>query len=268
MKPPEIRIIDTHTHICDPSFDIDREEVLQRAADAGVGAVIAVGENLDDARRNLDLAEKHPMICPAAGLYPTILDLDQAEQMHAFIRRERTSLVAIGEVGLDFWIVKEEAHKELQKEILKGFVQLSRELDLPLNIHSRSAGRHAVALLLENGATRVQMHAFDGKASAALPAVEAGYFFSIPPSVVRSRQKQKLVKHLPLSCLLVETDSPVLGPDPKQRNEPANITLAIKAIAELKSVAVEEVLKAVGENTRRLYGRRVFDYRPHVEHSV
>jgi TatD DNase family protein len=253
----EHKIVDTHTHICDSSFDADRGEVLHKAAAAGVGAVIAVGENMDDARRNIELAGKHPMIRPAAGLYPTILDPDQAEQMHSFIRQERAKLVAIGEVGLDFWVVKEEAHKELQKEILKGFINLSQELDLPLNIHSRSAGRHAVALLLEHGATRVQMHAFDGKASAALPAVEAGFFFSIPPSVVRSRQKQKLVKHLPLSCLLVETDSPVLGPDPKQRNEPANITLAIKAIADLKSAGKKEVLEAVSKNTRRLYGNIV-----------
>lgn len=256
MAKPEI--IDTHAHICDSSFDADRDEVLRKAAAAGVGAVIAVGENMYDARRNIELAGRHPLIRPAAGLYPTILDPDQAEQMHAFIRRERHRLVAIGEVGLDFWVVKEEPQKELQKEILKGFINLSQELDLPLNIHSRSAGRHAVALLLEHGATRVQMHAFDGKASAALPAVEAGFFFSIPPSVVRSRQKQKLVRHLPLSCLLVETDSPVLGPDPKQRNEPANITQAIKAIIELKSIGEDEVLAAVGANTRRLYGNIVF----------
>jgi TatD DNase family protein len=98
------------------------------------------------------------------------------------------------------------------------------------------------------------MHAFDGKAGAALPAVEAGYFFSIPPSVVRSRQKQKLVKRLPLSCLLIETDSPVLGPTPDERNEPANIRQSIKAIAELKDVSEEEVIVAVCENTERLYG--------------
>ena len=207
-----------------------------------------------DARRNIELADEHPMIFPAAGLYPTILDLDQAEQMHSFIRSERLKLVAIGEVGLDFWIVKEASQKEIQKEILNGFISLSKELDLPLNIHSRSAGRHAVALLLENGATRVQMHAFDGKASAALPAVEAGFFFSIPPSVVRSRQKQKLVKHLPLSCLLVETDSPVLGPEPSERNEPANISVSIKTIAELKNVNEREVIESVAENTKRLYG--------------
>ena len=101
------------------------------------------------------------------------------------------------------------------------------------------------------------MHAFDGKAGTALPAVEAGYFFSIPPSVVRSRQKQKLVRQLPLSCLLIETDSPVLGPTPNERNEPANILQSIKAIAVLKDVAEEEVMAAVSENTQRLYGRLV-----------
>jgi TatD DNase family protein len=254
MIIPTHKLVDTHTHICDSSFDADRGEVLHNAAAAGVGAIIAVGEDMADARRNIQLADEHPMIFPAAGLYPTILDLDQAAQMHSFIRSQRSKLVAIGEVGLDFWVIKEEPQKELQKEILKGFIDLSKELDLPLNIHSRSAGRHAVALLLEAGATRVQMHAFDGRASAALPAVEAGFFFSIPPSLVRSRQKQKLVKHLPLSCLLVETDSPVLGPDPNQRNQPANITIAIKAIAELKGINEEKVIEAISENTIRLYG--------------
>jgi len=254
MIIPTHKLVDTHTHICDSSFDADRGKVLQQAAAVGVGAIIAVGEDMADARRNIELADKHPMICPAAGLYPTILDLDQAQQMHAFIRIQRSKLVAIGEVGLDFWVVKEEDQKKVQKEIFKGFIDLSKELDLPLNIHSRSAGRHAVALLLEAGATRVQMHAFDGKASAALPAVEAGFYFSIPPSLVRSRQKQKLVKHLPLSCLLAETDSPVLGPDPNQRNEPANVTIAIKAIAELKGINEEKVIEAISDNTIRLYG--------------
>jgi TatD DNase family protein len=248
------KLVDTHAHICDPTFDADRTEVLRRAAAAGVGAVIAVGENISDAHKNIELAAEHPMLRPAAGLYPTILDLDQAEQMNSFIRRERSRLVAIGEVGLDFGVVKENADKEIQRDIFKGFIALSQELDLPLNVHSRSAGRHAVALLLECGAARVQMHAFDGKASAALPAVEAGYFFSIPPSVVRSRQKQKLVKSLPLSCILLETDSPVLGSDPKERNEPANVTTSLKAIAELKNVTVEQVMEAVAENTKRLYG--------------
>jgi TatD DNase family protein len=248
------KLVDTHAHICDPGFDKDRDEVLARARDAGVEAIIAVGEDLGDAHKNLDLTEKHPLLKPAAGLYPTHLDLNQAYEMSAFIRCYHARLTAIGEVGLDYWAVREDAQKEVQREIFKIFIELSKELNLPLNIHSRAAGRHAVDLLLEYNARLVQLHAFDGKAGAALPAVEAGYYFSVPPSVVRSRQKQKLVKRLPLSCLLVETDSPVLGPAATERNEPAHISIAIQAIAQIKDIAVAEVLAAVSENTARLYG--------------
>lgn len=247
-------LVDTHAHLCDVIFDADRTEVLERAQKVGVTAVIAVSETLADAHRNLELAQNHALLRPAAGLYPTHLDLADAEAMMALIHKERRRLWALGEVGLDYWKVKEETEREVQQEIFGSFIDLAMELDLPLNVHSRSAGRQAVALLLERKACRVQLHAFDGKAVTALPAVEAGYFFSIPPSVVRSRQKQKLVRQLPLSCLLVETDSPVLGPSPNERNEPANVVMAIDAIAELKNISKEEVIEAVSENTCRLYG--------------
>lgn len=254
LDPLRPEIIDTHAHICDAVFDSDREAALERARAAGVSAIIAVGEDLSDAQRNLSMAEAHPILKPAAGLYPTHLDPDQAEAMASLIRRERARLIAIGEVGLDYWVIKEESQKEIQKEIFTKFIGLSRELDLPLNVHSRSAGRHAVALLLEQGATKVQLHAFDGKAGFALEAVEAGYFFSIPPSIVRSRQKQKLVKRLPLSSLLIETDSPVLGTRPGERNEPVNALISVSAIAGIKDISKEEVIDVVRENTHRLYG--------------
>jgi TatD DNase family protein len=246
-------LIDTHAHLCDPVFDPDRAQVLQKAEAAGIAAVIAVGEDLKDARKNLELAGLYPMIRPAAGLYPTFIDLALAAEMREFIRSNKEQLAAIGEIGLDYWMVKDEPDREVQREIFRGFIELGKEFDLPLNVHSRSAGRHAVAVLLEASASKVQLHAFDGKTSAALPAVEAGYFFSIPPSIVRSEQKQKLVKRLPLSCLLIETDSPVLGPVPQVRNEPANAVLAVKAIAELKGISEAEVMEAVVENTRKLY---------------
>lgn len=250
---PSAKIIDTHAHLCDPVFDHDRREVLARAREVGLIAVISVGEDLLDARRNLELASVHPLIRPAAGLYPTILDQSQAEAVMHLIRRERERLVAIGEVGLDYWKVKEISGRDLQREIFAGFIDLAKELDLPLNVHSRSAGRHAIALLLERDAKKVQLHAFDGKVGNAQAAVEAGYFFSIPSSIIRSRQKQKLVQRLPLSSLLVETDSPVLGPRGGERNEPFNVMMALSAIAQIKRITEKEVMEAVLENTHRLY---------------
>ena len=212
---------------------------------------------MQDARTNLELAKQYPMLKPAAGLYPGVLDQDQAMALVDFIRKKRSDLVAIGEVGLDHWMVKTPDEKALQQSLFREFIRLSVELDLPLNVHSRSAGRKVVAMLTAEGARRVQLHAFDAKASAAMPAVAAGYFFSIPPSVVRSRQKQKLVKALPLEALLLETDSPVLGPDPGERNEPANVNVVVAAIARIKQVAPEAVVEAAARNTIALYGDRI-----------
>jgi TatD DNase family protein len=248
------KIIDTHTHLCDPVFDKDRAEVIQRAREVGVAAIVLVSEVLADARKNLELAATYPGLLPAAGLYPTHLDIQLAEEMCGFIRTKRSLFFAVGEVGLDYWAVKEELQREVQRQIFKSFIDLSLELKLPLNVHSRSAGRHAIALLLEQGARKVQLHAFDGKAATALQAAEAGFFFSIPPSVVRSRQKQKLVKRLPLSCLLIETDCPVLGPSPQERNQPSNAVIAVDAISEIKGISRAEVAEAAYQNTLRLYG--------------
>lgn len=253
-------LFDTHAHLCDPAFEGDRDEVLERARRAGVGSIVAVGEDLQDARFNLALAREYPWIVrAAAGLFPTNLDLGQAEELERWIRRHADDLIAIGEVGLDFWKVEGEDDRAVQREIFERFVLLAIELDLPLNVHSRSAGAATVELLLDSGVSRVQLHAFDGRASKALPAIEAGFFLSIPPSVVRSRQKQKLVRHVPLQNLLLETDSPVLGVEPGERNEPANLTLALRAVADLKGVHPQAIAEATRDNAIRLYGRALLN---------
>jgi TatD DNase family protein len=248
-------LFDAHAHLAAPDFAGDLQEVLARAGAAGVRGIVVVGETLEEAERILDLSTRHPLVKPAAGLYPTILDPGAAEAVVTFVRRHAAQLVAVGEVGLDHWAVKEEGGWKIQEEILAKFISVSNELDLPLNVHSRSAGGHTIAFLRERGARRVLMHAFDGKASTALEGVRAGYCFSIPPSVVRSAQKQKLVRHVPLEYLLLETDSPVLGPDPAVRNEPQNVRIACQAVADLKGLLPEEVGRVTTENACRLFPR-------------
>jgi TatD DNase family protein len=250
-----MQLVDAHAHLCAPEFAGELPAVLEAAAAAGVTRVLAVGETLEDARRNLELADRFPMVRPCAGLFPTILDEAAAEAMAAFIRQRRDRLVGIGEVGLDHWMVRDEAEREVQRKILARFVLLANELDLPLNVHSRSAGRATIQFLRQQGARRVLLHAFDGKASSAQEGIAAGYSFSVPPSVVRSAQKQKLVRALPLDRLLLETDSPVLGPDPARRNEPKNAVEACRAVAELKGVAIDEVAAITTANARALFPR-------------
>jgi TatD DNase family protein len=237
------------------AFADDLEAVLQRAATRGVRAILTVSETLEEAQHILALAERYPLLKPCAGLYPTIIDRQAALAMLDFIRQHQDQLVAIGEVGLDYWKVQDADAREVQREILAQHIALSRELDLPLNVHSRSAGRHTIAWLREHEAQRVLMHAFDGKVSAAMAGIEAGYYFSVPPSIVRSPQKQKLVRHLPLERLLLESDSPVLGPEREQRNEPCNVWLACEHIATIKGVSAEDVAHITTTNARTLFPR-------------
>ena len=254
MSDTQTMIADTHAHLTSPEFDADLRAVVERARQWGVTAIATVSEDLADAQRVVQLSREYPSIHAAAGLSPANLDREQAQAVCAFIRQQRHALVAIGEVGLDYWVVQDHGDRELQREIFSSFIDLSVELGLPLNVHSRSCGGPTIEMLLERGAQKVQLHAFDGKASRALPGVEAGYLLSIPPSIVRSRQKQKLVEVLPLSALLVESDSPALGPQAQERNEPANVLVAIDSISQIKGVSRQQVIETIAANTQRLYG--------------
>ena len=251
-------MFDTHAHLCDPAFNEDLDEVIERAVVAGVTGVIAVGETLEDAEANLALADRYPgFVHPAAGLFPTILDEKKATELERWMRDRAERWIAVGEVGLDHWKVQDESERRMQERIFHRFVVLAADLDIPVNVHSRAAARPTVDRLIEWGARKVQFHAFDGRAVKAEPAVEAGYFFSVPPSIVRSRQKQKLVARVPLDNLLLETDSPVLGVDPRARNEPAEVATSLTAIAKIKGLSESEVRERVLNNTVRLYGERI-----------
>ncbi|MFC2172812.1 TatD family hydrolase [Acidobacteriota bacterium] len=253
-------IIDVHTHLHADVFDEDRAEVMGRAREAGVKAILLMGEGPGDNDRVLDVAGADPFLYPCLGYHPDRLEGKGVEESLRLVQENLPDLAAVGEVGLDFWRAKTAEERERQVEIFRQFIRLAIEQDLPLSVHSRSAGKRTLQVLEEMGARRVCMHAFDGKAGYAADAVERlGYYFSIPPSIVRSRQKQKLAQRVPLSALLLETDSPVLGAEPGKRNEPANILLAAEKIAELKKVDVEEVLAAAWNNSKTLFTRLVID---------
>lgn len=239
--------------MADAAFAGDLAEVLERAREAGVATVLCVSEGLPDADRVLQLCAQHLALRPCIGLHPEQADIEAADAICGRIEANLDRLAGIGEVGLDYWLAKEEPEREVQRAVLGRFAALSVLHDLALNVHSRSAGHHTIEFLAEQGVTRALMHAFDGRAHYALAGVEAGFRFSIPPSIVRSRQKQKLVERLPLEALLLETDSPVLGPTREMRNEPCNVQVSAEAIAEIKSCRVEEVVEVTTENARALF---------------
>ncbi len=259
-------MIDCHAHLADESFDEDRDTVRRRAAAAGVSAVLVVGEDAEDNARVLRVISGAPddgaRMLPCLGLHPDRFADDlplpgraEIDAVVAQIRDQAGVLAAIGEVGLDYWYTKDPERRRAQGSLLEEMAALSGELGLALNVHSRSAGHYTVDLLLAAGAQRVLMHAFDGKANHAARAAESGFLFSVPPSVVRSDQKQKLVRRLPLESLCLESDSPVLGPDREARNEPANLAFARDFIASAHGVSPERVDEATSANARRLFPR-------------
>jgi len=257
-------MIDCHAHLASEDFDADRDAVRLRAEAAGVSSVLVVGEDDEDNARVLrviaNASEDGVRMLPCLGFHPDRFADDRSlpsrarmDAAIAQIRKHADGLAAIGEVGLDYWYVKDPKRRRAQGKLLEEMVALSSELDLTLNVHSRSAGHYTLDLLLAAGARKVLMHAFDGKAAHAVRAAETGYLFSVPPSVVRSDQKQKLVRRLPLDSICLESDSPVLGPDREARNEPANLTFARDFIAKTHGVDAERVEETTTANARRLF---------------
>ncbi|XP_067100023.1 tatD DNase domain containing 3-like isoform X3 [Osmerus mordax] len=246
--------IDCHCHISAGDFD-----------QAGVSALLAVAEHAGEFEKIIQLSKRFPgFIFPCLGVHPvqgsppaqqrgaTLEDLDAALPL---IEKYKHHLVAIGEVGLDFTprYASSDTDKDAQRQVLVRQAEIAKQLDLPLNVHSRSAGRPTIHLLKEQGVEKALLHAFDGKPSVAMEGVRAGYYFSIPPSIIRSEQKQKLVKQLPLESICLETDSPALGPEKQVRNEPKNISVCAEYISKIKGVPLETVLEVTTQNALRLF---------------
>ncbi|CAG8440545.1 11930_t:CDS:2 [Diversispora eburnea] len=263
-------VIDVHAHLYPSSFPNKQiDQILIRAQNVNVTSVVAVSETLEDAKSIFALKndlsipfELREMIEPCAGLHPvtpqgakSVVKLDQVNGILEFIKEKSSELVGIGEVGMDFTphvlnnaidahpelkLTKEDL-KSIQRDIFIRQIALSLQLDLPLNVHSRSAGHYVLDCLRDYGARKVVMHAFNGQIKYAKRGVEMGFYFSIPPEVIYLPQKQKLVEAIPLSNILLETDAPALGPENGVDNEPDSIIFSIKEIARIKQIQIEEV---------------------------
>jgi TatD DNase family protein len=247
------RVIDAHAHLTDPSF-MDLEGVVARAKNNGVDAVVTSMTRPSEIGRAKAILNSYPgFVSLSVGFDPCILDAKEFEDYLRIVQSMRPTIVALGEVGLDHFYVKDHSQREMQESFFRSSIRLAKSLRLPLIIHSRSAGRRALEVLMSEGAEKVLMHAFDGKSGDAMAAAKEGFYFSIPTSVVHSEQKQKLARLMPLERLMLETDSPVLGPERGVRNEPANLICAAKKVAEIKRVAVERVAEATADNARAFF---------------
>jgi len=247
-------MIDVHCHLTAREFAGRVDSVVREASEAGVKAIITSGLGYSDCLKALEISSRYEAVYPALGVPP--YDLSGYERVMELIEKERGRIVAIGEVGLDFWRGGRE-DRDLQRRVFEGFIDLAKSLDLPMVVHSRSAGKYALEILFEKRIERVVMHAFDGKAAYAAKAAERGFMFSIPPSIARSPQKRKLVRRLPVDSLLLESDAPVLSPTPGELNHPKNVRVSAEWISRLKNIPFEKVIGRTTENALRVFNLRL-----------
>jgi TatD DNase family protein len=249
----DIRFIDTHCHLAEDEFDDDREAVINKAMERGILAISsAISPTTWD--KNLRIAEKFPNVYASTGLDP--MRHREIEKALEWIERNHQRIVSVGEAGLDNYRERIHDERDLQEEAFSRLIECANRYHLPIQVHSRSAGRAALTVLHKSDAELVHMHAFDGKASLARSSSgDYGYYFSIPTSVVHSPQKQKLVRAVNIERLLLETDSPVLSPTIGTRNEPSNVSIALDHVAEILHRDNEEIREVILENSLRLYTR-------------
>lgn len=259
-------LVDAHAHTWSKEFKRDHAATMARAWSAGLAAVVEVGVDSETGLQALALARDDERVHAVAGLHPHEAKRLPAERDALRRLLDGGGFVALGEIGLDFY--RNLSPPEAQYEALRWQLNLARELALPVVVHSRSADQECVAEI-EAWAKRCgrylgpdrevgMMHCFAGDAHLGARYVELGFLVSIPGTVTYQDnvRGQEVVRRLPLSSLLVETDCPYLTPRPHRgaRNEPAYVVHTARAVAELRGCTFEQVAQATSANASRLFG--------------
>ena len=255
-------LIDTHAHLDDARFDVDREAVIARAQAAGVDTFVTIGCDLETSRAAVALADRYPFVYAAIGVHP-----HEAKQVgdtwYEDLRRlaAHPKVRAYGEIGLDYHY--NHSSPQVQRARFREQVLIAKDLRLPIVIHTREAQEDTISILKEEKASDVGgvFHCFSGDAWLAKDALDLGFSLSFSGVVTfqNAAMLRDIVKTVPMNRILIETDCPYLTPVPHRgkRNEPAFVSLVAEKIAELKGLegpaGVEEVGRVTSENARRLF---------------
>lgn len=251
-------IFDTHCHLNSDELYPRIDEVITNAKQVGVENFLVVGYDKKTSLLAVKIAQKYDFCFAAVGFHPTeIYDLTEEDYLTLETLAKEDKVVAIGEIGLDYFWEKNEAKRAMQKEAFIKQINLANKLHLPISIHNRDAINDCLHILKSNiplyGGI---MHCYSGSVETMREFLDLGMFVSLggPVTFKNAVTPKEVAKNVPLERLLVETDSPYLAPHPLRgsQNEPKNIPLVVQEIALLKGVSVEELSKITSENAFRL----------------
>jgi TatD DNase family protein len=272
-----MKLTDTHCHLDYEKFDPDREAVIQRAKDAGLIRILVPGLDQRSSAEAVRLAESNSMVYAAVGFHPTDLEKFSEinfEQIQELVTHPK--VVAVGEIGIDYYWVKEEEKRTFQREILKRQLAFAESLNKPVVIHMREEndswfGGASIDLLdilteWHNGLTAQNhplaqkpgvLHSFNGNLETAQKALALNFYIGVtgPVTYKNANEKRQIIRQLPLERLLIETDAPFLAPVPQRgkRNEPAYVRHIADKIGEIHSKNPAEIAAITTENARRLF---------------
>ena len=238
-------IFDTHAHYDDEQFDTDRETLLASMPEQGVGTIVNVSATYESCERVVELVKRYSFMYAAVGIHPDevgSLNEERFQQMKELCKQEK--VVAVGEIGLDYYW-DNESH-DVQKEWFVRQLDLARELNLPVLIHSREAAADTMEIMKEHGqGLRGVIHCYSYSKEQAKEYVKMGYYIGVGGVVTfkNARKLKETVEEIPLTSIVLETDCPYLAPVPfrGKRNNSSYIKYVAEEIAEIKGISYEAV---------------------------
>ena len=253
-----IKLIETHAHIYASEFTEDLEEVIFNSKSLGIGQILMPNIDVDSIEPMLACEAQYPGYCkPMMGLHPCSVKEDFMSQL-GLMRKllEQRDFVAVGEVGVDlYW---DENFREEQIKAFKIQLEWSKDLNLPVVIHSREANDVILEVLndVQDGSLRGEVHCFSGSVDEGLALIDLGMLLGIGGVVTfKNAGLDKVVSNLPLSALLIETDAPYLSPVPKRgkRNEPSYLGYVVDKLALIYDCSSKKIIETTTDNARRLF---------------
>lgn len=247
-------MIDSHCHL--EMFGEEVSEVIKRASDAGITNIITIASDIESLDKVIEIANKYPMVYATVGIHPhDAKDWNRDIRIRIFELSRHPKVIAIGEIGLDYHY--KNSPKEIQQKVFMEQIEISKEIGLPVVIHSRDAFDDTIGILKDSGVKDGVMHCFSGNVSQAKKAIDFGFFISISGVVTFKNSKiiKEVARFIPDEYLLIETDAPYLAPEPMRgtRNEPAFLRFTAKALAEIREVKEEDIDRITTLNTKRLF---------------
>lgn len=265
-------LIDSHAHIYYRDYAGDFGDMLKRAEDAGVSAILVVGTDIESSREAVELAEKYPQLYAAVGIHPHDAGrvTDACYGIIQTMALSSRKVVAIGEIGLDFF--RDRSPRDLQETVFRRFLRMAAELDKPVIIHDRDAHERVMTILREETVRKGVLHCFSGDAAMAAEAAALGFYISIPGTITYpgNQSLRDVVQAVSIDRMLVETDCPYLTPVPHRggRNEPAYVRFAAEKLAEVKGLTLDDVARITTKNAGDLFGIDLWDQSTKIAYRI